>query len=1584
MATDFRVLDDSTSHHREAGGTTGSSSAHGAPMGGQGGGGTRAEAWRTSLGALLSETESNLARSRSLDEVGIGGGAAGGDGGHGSGDGRPPRDSSSASGDPWALGGGTPSGVGAVGLDDLAAEWGFDDEVVAAAAAHDSGYGLPSRTGSGSSVEAGAESVLARGDFFRDTLTQMSDAVRAESSARLASAERSAAVMRAELSRQAGVIERLTLHCQELGRVVRQQQHEVRACAEGMGAVRERVLQLGGEMAVLQRNHASVASYLSEVHGATSRIEARVKGIEGDVSACIPRSEAVGLITAAIDPFQTRVQMTLDQHGSSLASNASSSTQASRMAQDALQQLDELRGSLSALSSAQDELVTQLEEAELRHKAEHQEIVLQAQTRPGQSPDSGGSSPRTPVSRSRSRSPDARRTQRSRRKGGSDERDSSPSVEHVGAAESGTSTAIVSQSPPGVSEAQLKRAIEEATAAAVAEARRAATEAAVAAAREAAMSEAVRQNESFAMRLEAVRSQSREDAARREVEHSRRTADEGRALDAKFREQEKTIATLEHRLELALSNYETAVSDAAAAKARTAALERKLTVMEADVARSIRERSEGKDEAKALAVELRAAAKASREAADVAEARIAEAARSHSAALQQQQTQAQLQAQFQAHALQQAQMQLTQALNRASMSAATPAGPAAVVPPPAPPTAASATTLVAAAASSGTGLVAGVATAPPTPAPAAETAAVSGSTEARTNVSDAPTASQGAAAPAQAETAVPSMATTEASFEATAETKATVQALSAPAPETSAGGGGFGASASASAASAATVSTPKTREEAVRRAEESKRINEAGANDEAAGAKARLEARKREREKTQALARTATSADITGPTSPGRVRKTGRTAVDHGAETPGEARVLSETRSAYSMEAAKRRQMLSAAVDADAGDSDSDEGSEQLARSLASSRASVSPSPPPGPRPKATPAPLPKQRARADAPVVTKQCVHCLKRQAVTDLAKHMEECECRPLKCRHCGVTRIAVQMPTHEKTCQARPTSPQPPRAFPPSRVAGTQANAKSAGGTAGSKGADASDGASSRRSSGSKGPDQAFDVDALIAEGVDRAGRSHADGSSSSDEFEDDDEFDDGGSDASGSPATASEDTEEPKTPEKKPEAPEKPEKAQTKAAEKKVVMSPAAATAAYLRSLQQKAEEEAATKATEAAAPPSPRPVMNVSPPPIAPTASVGAPPGAGAAAVASRAVDPPRATQPPNSLAAGPPKRPPPVSPSVRSPPMRYAAASRAVPTSTLSPTNVSTSPAEATALSPQSAGRGGAPAAETRTADRAAHDSASQVAAAAADTLRSVASSEGDAGPGSASAEQDARSREEAAELDGLSGGSGVVLGDDDGQSPVMEGDSDNDGLSLSATMRPGISLGGTMDEHLRGPHAGVSPTSPAGHGPLGSFEDDGFPLTEADVLEWTVQDVCDWLEQDMDMPHYMQQFVAMEIDGATLLNLAEHDLAEELHVDDPDDLRRLWAVLCEIRGEEPFYSDEEPAEGSLDGSHALEASAGALSTGSGKQLPSLAATVRSPAALGRAAPLGGLGPLAPSGAGDPFRKALPWQKSPP
>ena len=64
--------------------------------------------------------------------------------------------------------------------------------------------------------------------------------------------------------------------------------------------------------------------------------------------------------------------------------------------------------------------------------------------------------------------------------------------------------------------------------------------------------------------------------------------------------------------------------------------------------------------------------------------------------------------------------------------------------------------------------------------------------------------------------------------------------------------------------------------------------------------------------------------------------------------------------------------------------------------------------------------------------------------------------------------------------------------------------------------------------------------------------------------------------------------------------------------------------------------------------------------------------------------------------------------------------------------------------------------------------------------------------------------------------------------------------------------------------------------------------------LKSANVQEWTVTDVVEWLKAHQKLEKYTQQFASHDIDGFALLNLAESEIVEDLKVSEEHHVKEL------------------------------------------------------------------------------------------
>ena len=70
-------------------------------------------------------------------------------------------------------------------------------------------------------------------------------------------------------------------------------------------------------------------------------------------------------------------------------------------------------------------------------------------------------------------------------------------------------------------------------------------------------------------------------------------------------------------------------------------------------------------------------------------------------------------------------------------------------------------------------------------------------------------------------------------------------------------------------------------------------------------------------------------------------------------------------------------------------------------------------------------------------------------------------------------------------------------------------------------------------------------------------------------------------------------------------------------------------------------------------------------------------------------------------------------------------------------------------------------------------------------------------------------------------------------------------------------------------------------------------------------ILEWTTRDVVNWVDEECDLPSYVQAFRESRINGKLLLGLNKLDMEEMLGIYHPLHLRRLTAAIDRLRQEE-------------------------------------------------------------------------------
>ena len=74
-------------------------------------------------------------------------------------------------------------------------------------------------------------------------------------------------------------------------------------------------------------------------------------------------------------------------------------------------------------------------------------------------------------------------------------------------------------------------------------------------------------------------------------------------------------------------------------------------------------------------------------------------------------------------------------------------------------------------------------------------------------------------------------------------------------------------------------------------------------------------------------------------------------------------------------------------------------------------------------------------------------------------------------------------------------------------------------------------------------------------------------------------------------------------------------------------------------------------------------------------------------------------------------------------------------------------------------------------------------------------------------------------------------------------------------------------------------------------------------------ILEWTTKDVVTWLDEECDLPSYVQSFRESRINGKLLLGLNRLDMEELLGIYHPLHLRRLTDAIDRLRQEEMMHN---------------------------------------------------------------------------
>lgn len=154
--------------------------------------------------------------------------------------------------------------------------------------------------------------------WLRNSLDKVSEAIRYESNARIAALEKQLDTMRQEVERQSvglGVVSH------EQASTTRQ----VRVLANDVGQVREELVQKRGMLHQLEallgkegRNTQDVFGQVEDLRRALRAMLERMVLLENGLEDRLGRREVAGLLTSVLEPFQTRVQLTLQQYASML------------------------------------------------------------------------------------------------------------------------------------------------------------------------------------------------------------------------------------------------------------------------------------------------------------------------------------------------------------------------------------------------------------------------------------------------------------------------------------------------------------------------------------------------------------------------------------------------------------------------------------------------------------------------------------------------------------------------------------------------------------------------------------------------------------------------------------------------------------------------------------------------------------------------------------------------------------------------------------------------------------------------------------------------------------------------------------------------------------------------------------------------------------------------------------------------------------------------------------------------------------------------------------------------------------------